>query len=248
MNPTAPKERFLIISTARSGSNQLVDYVNQTRVALCFGELFKKPFFDTIDNNKQLKLITDCFSGLDEAKSIQLPDPARFWDAVASRVPGSHRYVGAKLFYEHREADPLWLQVFKRNPIIIHLWRSHVLESFLSLDRARATKQWTVRSGSASAQRNPLIVFDEKRYLAYRERSRTRFNRIRNRKSEAAHYYEIEYSQVSDPARIGPTLNDIFKTQATYSATLVKQAPKDPLDNVQNRPAAEKYLDDRLDL
>jgi LPS sulfotransferase NodH len=246
MNATAPKERFLIISTARSGSNQLVDYVNQTKIALCFGEIVKKAFFNTPGSSKHFQLVCDCFSDLEKAKELQLSDPEKFWDEVSSRVPGNQRYVGAKVFYEHRENHPFWRNVFKHNPIILHLWRSRVLESFLSLDRAKATKQWTVRHGSSLAEQPPL-VFDEKRYLAYRDLSRQRFMRIRNRKGEATQYYEIEYGQISDPTLIGPVLNDIFKAQGKYAETLVKQAPKDPLEKVQNRSVAEKYLDDRLD-
>lgn len=247
MNSTAPKERFLIISTARSGSNQLVDYVNQTKVALCFGEIVKKAFFNNPGSSKHFKLINDCFEDAEQAKQIQLSDPAKFWDVVSSRVPGKHSYVGAKVFYEHREKHPFWQDVFARNSIILHLWRPRVMESFLSLDRAKATKQWTVRPGTSLAQQNPPIVFDEERYLAYRDMSRERFMRIRGRRNEAAHYYEVEYAQICDPHLIGPVLNDIFKVEGKYSETLTKQAPADPLDNVENRSVAEKYLDDRLD-
>ena len=247
MNSTAPKERFLIISTARSGSNQLVDYVNQTKVALCFGEIVKKAFFNNPGSSKHFKLINDCFEDAEQAKQIQLSDPQKFWDVVSSRVPGKHSYVGAKVFYEHREKHPFWQDVFARNSIILHLWRSRVMESFLSLDRAKATKQWTVRPGTSLAQQNPPIEFDEKRYLAYRDMSRERFMRIRGRRNEAAHYYEVEYAQICDPHLIGPVLNDIFKVEGKYTETLTKQAPADPLDNVQNRSVAEKYLEDRLD-
>ena len=247
MNATAPKERFLIISTARSGSNQLVDYVNQTKVALCFGEIVKKAFFNNPGPSKHFKLISDCFDDAEQAKQLQLSDPEKFWDVVSSSVPGNHRYVGAKVFYEHREKHPFWRDVFAQNSIILHLWRSRIMESFLSLDRAKATKQWTVRPGTSLAQQNPPIVFDEQRYLAYRDRSRERFMRIRNRRNEAAHYYEVEYAQICDPTLIGPILDDIFKVQGKYTETLVKQAPADTLDNVQNRSVAEKYLEDRLD-
>ena len=247
MNATAPKERFLIISTARSGSNQLVDYVNQTKVALCFGEIVKKAFFANPGPSKHFNLITACFDDLEQAKQLQLADPEKFWDVVSSRVPGNHRYVGAKVFYEHREKHAFWNNVFVRNPIIIHLWRSRVMESFLSLDRAKATKQWTVRQGTSLEKKNPPIVFDEKRYLAYRDLSRERFVRIRNRRSEAAHYHEVEYAQIGDPKLIGAFLNDVFKVEGKYAETLVKQAPVDTLDNVENRSVAEKYLEDRLD-
>src|SRR5208283_5047833 len=229
MHETAPKQRFLIITTARSGSNQLVDYVNQSRVALCFGEIVKKTYFESFVGTKHFKLVSECFSGIEEAQKLQLADPEQFWELLSSRAPGNHRYVGAKLFYEHRERHDLWREVFKRNPIIIHLWRSRVLQSFLSLDRAMATKQWTVRRDKALIKRNPPLVFDEKRYLTYRDLSRTRFSRIRNRRGESAHYYEIEYSQVCDAALVGPILNDIFNTQAKYSTTFVKQAPVDLL-------------------
>ena len=246
MNATAPKERFLIISTARSGSNQLVDYVNQTGVALCFGEIVKKSFFDAPGSSKHFSLICNCFPDASQAKKLQLANPEEFWDLVSSRVPGVHRYVGAKIFYEHREKHELWRSIFKKNPTILHLWRSRVLDSFLSLDRAKATKQWTVRQGS-SLQQNPPIVFDERRYVTYRDLSRSRFLRIRDRQNEAARYYEIEYSEIASPESIGSVLNGIFKAAATYSETLVKQAPCDPLENVQNRSVAERYMDDRLD-
>jgi hypothetical protein len=177
MNATAPKERFLIISTARSGSNQLVDYVNQTKVALCFGEIVKKAFFDAPGSSKQFDLISNCFPDASQAKQLQLANPEEFWALVSSRV--------------------------------------------------QATKQWTVRPGN-SLQRNPPIVFDERRYLAYRDLSRSRFLRIRDRQNEAARYYEIEYSTIASPQSIRTILNNIFQAEATYSETLVKQAPGDP--------------------
>jgi LPS sulfotransferase NodH len=213
MNATATKERFLIISTARSGSNQLVDYVNQSKVAICFGEIVKLAFFDSPGPSKHFKLISDCFSDAEEAKELQLSDPEKFWDVVSSRVSGNHRYVGAKVFYEHRENHEFWHDVFKRNSIILHLWRSRVLDSYLSLIRAKATKQWTVRHGNSPTQQIPPIVFDQKRYVAYRDLSRKRFIRTRNRRNESAHYHEIEYAQICDPELIGPVLNDIFKAQ-----------------------------------
>jgi hypothetical protein len=155
--------------------------------------------------------------------------------------------VGAKVFYEHRENPEFWHDVFKRNSIILHLWRSRALDSELLLIRAKATKQWTVRHGNSPTQRIPPIVFDQKRYVAFRDLSPKRFIRTRNRRNESAQYHEIEYAQICDPQLIGPVLNDIFKAQVKYSKTLVKQAPVDPLDNVQNRSVAEKCLDDRLD-
>lgn len=244
---TASPKKFLIVTNPRSGSNLLVDYVNQSRVALCFGEIFKKQFFDTPKTGKHFQLMVGCFTDFQEARDLQLSDPAQFWDIVARNVPGKHRYIGAKLFYSHREKHKLWQDLFQQNPLIIHLWRSNVLHSFLSLERARATDQWALRNGTSGAPRNTTMTFDEQRYIAYRDQNRARFQGIRARRNETESYHEIEYSQVSDPVAIASILNQIFDTTATYKQRLEKQGPSDPLENVENRAVAEKYAEDRLD-
>lgn len=246
-NEGPARQRFLVITTARSGSNQLVDYINQTKVARCFGEVFKQSFLASTDILERQRIVSECFSSIEEARTIHATDPEAFWHTICIRARGPMRFIGAKLFYEHREKDAFWRNVMKLNPLIIHLWRAPVLESFLSLVRAETTKIWTVRKTNALTEQKPQLVFDESRYLRYRNMSRTRFQRVRNRKAEANQYFEIEYEQIAAPTLIGSTLNSIFGVKATYSATLVKQAPDDPLENIENRSIAERYLADRLD-
>jgi LPS sulfotransferase NodH len=243
------KTRFILVATARSGSNQLVNYINQTKVARCLGEIFKKAFWDKPDDDNKSRLrIESCFAGVEEARRLHEQDFNLFWDGVANNFPGKHKYIGAKLFYEHRRNDDaFWLDLFRRNPIIIHLWRSQVLESFLSLVRAEVTGQWTIRDPSKRFERNPPLVFDKNRYINYRRFSRKHFARMRSIRAETEHYHEIEYGTVSDISAIGAKLVDIFGPTENLASNFVKQAPADVLENVENRSEAEKFLKDRLD-
>jgi hypothetical protein len=237
--------RFLIVATARSGSNQLVDYINQTRVARCLGEIFKANYW--LENNGSHRYINDCFAGTDEARKLHGSDLSLYWDTVSRGFAGPHKYIGAKLFYEHRQGEGFWLEIFQRNTTIIHLWRSQILNSFISLVRAETTNEWAVRDMHKLFDRVPRLAFDESRYLRYRSFCTANFRKIRAMGGESNNYHEIEYSSIADVHTIGPILNRIFNTGATYSPTLQKQAPEDPLENVENRAAAEKYLSDRLD-
>lgn len=244
------KTRFIVLATARSGSNQLVNYINQTKVARCLGEIFKKAFWDKPDDENKSRLrIESCFSGVEEARRLHEHDFNLYWGGIADNFPGNHKYIGAKLFYEHRRNDdPFWIDVFQRNPIIIHLWRSRVLESFLSLVRAEATGEWTIRDAAKNFERNPPIVFDKKRYLNYRRFSCKHFARMRSLRTATKQYHEIEYGAISDMSAMGARLVDIFGPTEILASNFVKQAPADVLENVQNRSEAEKFMVDRLDV
>ena len=239
----SPPRRFLIVTTARSGSNQLVDYINQTDTALCLGEIFKESYWQLPDDNQAL--IGGCFGGVALAERELEIDPVAYWDRIV-RVLGTHRALGAKLFYEHRVGSALWDELFERGTLIIHLWRNPILESFLSLVRAELTNEWVIRDAGAAA-RPPPVWFDASRYRAYREFTRERFEAIRRRQGAAGHYVEVEYGMMRRKAELAHLLDALFSARGNYVETLVKQAPADLLENVVNPGDAEPYVGDRLD-
>lgn len=231
--------QFLIVATARSGSNQLVDYFNQVPKTKCFGEVFKPDF----PGEWGWQFIAPFFANDDDARDYHKHRLSEYWDRIVERSSSGNDWVGAKLFYEHRGRDPLWSRLHDDDLTVVHLYRPRVMDLFLSLLRAEATGVWIARD-EASLPPDPEIDFPEERYLKYRAYQRSRFAEIRNALSSKPNYWELNYDDISNPTIMSQRLNSILGRQAALKETLIKQSRSGDLGKIRNHEVAAQYADD----
>ena len=231
--------QFLIVATARSGSNQLVDYFNQVPNTKCFGEVFKPDY----PSEWGWQFIAPFFSSDDEARDYHKHRLSEYWDRIVERSSSSNEWVGAKLFYEHRGRDPLWSRLNDDDLTVVHLYRPRLMDLFLSLLRAEATGVWIARD-EASLPPDPEINFQEERYLKYRAYQRSRFAEIRGALSAKPNYFEVSYDDISRPTIMSQRFNDILHKQAELKETLVKQSRSSDLAKILNSDVVARYVDD----
>jgi len=236
--------QFFVIANARSGSSQLVSYINQLDDIRCMGEVFK----DKVATVDGWQKIADRLGNAKQAKELHEGDLTKFWDMLCATYDAEVKWVGAKIFYRHRVNDPIWDQIFAPTSTVIHLWRPKVIDSFLSGAVDRATGEWTARAKDSTAERTlPKIEFERKRYLAYRADIQNAFRQTREKLKSHAHTIEVEYQEISDPAALSTRLCAFFETTGTSKQTLQKQVKKGPEDFISNYDKLRPYLDDRLD-
>jgi LPS sulfotransferase NodH len=182
-----PFTSFVMLGSMRSGSNLLESYLNQYERLVCHGELFQKTFIGSL--------------GRTEFLGIDLPTrdkhPQRLLDAVRAASPD--KITGFRLFQEHnRQAMNAVLQdrlcakiILTRDPI----------ESFVSLQIARKTKQWMV--SDIAHRKAAQIHFDLEEYAAYLS-ERTAFYAMvaHNLESTGQPFFEIDYSLLNEVENI----------------------------------------------
>lgn len=234
--------KFLIVTTARSGSNQLVDYINQIPGAVCFGELFKW----SANKAWEWKKIVTYFQDPQEAQRLLNTDLQQYWSTIAAGASAGKDWVGAKLFYEHRKNDPFWSVLRDPELTVIHLYRPRMMDTFLSLLRAEASGVWVIRENAGEPPPAPDIVFDEKRYLEYRDFSRETFTRIRSTMSDHPRFHEICYDDISNVELMSATLERIYGAKISLQETLIKQSRSTKLGAIRNEGAMAQYADDLL--
>ncbi|MCG9973014.1 sulfotransferase [Christiangramia crocea] len=112
-------KKFVIISTARTGSTLLATLLNSHQNIICEGEIFKNL------NGKSC---------------------SKIWQEFFSKKPKKIHQVGFKLFYFHPydEDKDVWNIINNDKTItIIHLKRKNLLRIFLSQKIGLKTKLWT---------------------------------------------------------------------------------------------------------
>lgn len=127
--------KFVIISTARTGSNLLVSLLNSHPKISCHGEVFK------VYTNKE---------------ALQSN-----WDAIFRNTKTKKQCVGFKLFYEHPLNSSnkfIWDLIENDHSIkIIHLKRNNLLKSYTSLQIAYKSDVWAKKND------NQNILLEDKR-------------------------------------------------------------------------------------
>ncbi len=135
--------RFIILCSARSGSNYLRSLLNSHSRALAFGELFQNPV--------RISWHLPGYLALPRQLRLYRQDPRAFIDNVVfGPVPDCIAAVGFKIFYEHTgpvDRSHVWRCLLAdRSLKVIHLKRRNKLEQMLSLQKALQTGQWFTRS------------------------------------------------------------------------------------------------------
>lgn len=182
-----PFTSFVMFGSMRSGSNLLESYLNQYERLVCHGELFQKTFIGSLGRTE--------FLGIDIPTRDE--NPQRLLEAVRAASPD--KITGFRLFQEHNKQAIKAVLKDRRCAKII-LTRDPV-ESFVSLQIARKTKQWMV--SDIAHRKAAQIHFDLEEYAAYLEK-RTAFYRMvaGALKQSGQPFFEIDYSMLNDVENI----------------------------------------------
>ena len=231
---------FVIISSARSGSNLLVAYLRQIQRAACFGEIFRgefptKPGWDKLVRRLDLP---------ESASPLHRDDLTAWWELVLGRGLRHRRWLGAKIFYYHREGDRIWTRFGESDHRVLHLWRDATLDQYVSRLLAVSSGEWKAGGGRGE---EPRVRFDPVDYLRYREGLREGFMRTRSRYGETGRYVELEYRQLSDHLFVGDLLERLFGKRIAVEETLRRQRGKPKLEYLLNPAEAEPFVGDSLE-
>jgi LPS sulfotransferase NodH len=229
---------FVIVSSARSGSNLLISYLRQVTQAACFGEIFRgefpnKPGWDKLARRLDLPA---------EARELHRSDLVAFWELVLAHGLRRRRWLGAKIFYYHREDDALWSRFEAADHRVLHLWRDSTFDQYVSRLLAVESGEWKAGDGSAE----PRVTFDREDYLRYREGIRAGLERARARFASNERFVDIEYRQLSDHAFVQDLLLGLFGERIAVEETLRRQRGRPKVDYLLNPEAAAPFVADSI--
>ena len=146
------QNNFLILSSPRSGTTLLLDYLNCSRQVRCYGEILGRDHFQYGDPYRMTP------------ERIRLHVESYF-----VKRPGTR--VGAKILTFHLDELPITLDDLLEvlsSPKIILLYRQDLLEQYTSFHLAMATGVWHPRKPVELAP----IRLDPDDFLAFAERER----------------------------------------------------------------------------
>jgi len=167
--------RFLILSTARSGTNLLVDLLNSHPDCLCGYEIFSRVHLASDHIPWPLEDLPD----LGALCALRHSDPVALVDRLdrLTRARG-YRAVGFKLMYIEAEETPTIREHLLADPGIrvVHVHRRQSLRRLVSLRRAQRTGEWLVRDGEPQTRPPPVRltlrdIVNEFEYLREQEQS-----------------------------------------------------------------------------
>ncbi len=135
-----PYEPFFVIASARTGSNLLVEYLNQIPGVHCLSE------------------ILNCHSPIAPSRRTSPAGAIRHIRRWLQTVRVRHR--GCKLFFNHLDDFRLELRdleaAFPGAKYLV-LYRESLAEQFVSLEHARLTDQWLLHPGEQRKQRSITV-------------------------------------------------------------------------------------------
>ncbi len=176
---------FVILAEMRTGSNLLEAYLNGIDGITCAGEAFN-PAFIAYPKSDALFGVT---------RDARDTDPL----ALLGLFPAQPGLAGFRYFHDH---DPRVFDAFMRDPACakIVLTRNPV-ESFVSLQIARATQQW--RLGDVKNRRAEKVVFDPAAFAAHvaeLQAQQARIQHLLQTTGQSAYY--VGYEDIKDLAVI----------------------------------------------
>jgi hypothetical protein len=148
--------RFVIVTSARTGSTLLTRSIGQNDKAIVYGEIMRRE-----------DLFPPRFGQLSDSDHLFREDPARFLEkCVYHKYPTKIVAVGFKMFYVHAPRDTQWGRAVwgylagRTDLRVIHLRRRNLLAALTSLKKAAETDQWVNYSGAAQQNALPLDFED----------------------------------------------------------------------------------------
>jgi LPS sulfotransferase NodH len=191
--------KFLIVCTARTGSNLLVRSLNRPPRVRCFGEVAKLSYPTEGAAFTPFERLTG--RAAEDLARAQQGDVVRFIFDTVYALPAPT--VGFKLFYEHcREPEraPLWDRLAAdRSLRVVHLTRDAAFDLYVSLLYAQRTDQWFTRHDDADGRPNDSEDMDVDVDHCRRFLLRYRQSRAAAAALFSAHpYMEIDYADLDD--------------------------------------------------
>ena len=268
LTPEGEPRAFVIVSSARSGSNLLVGYLRQVSQAACFGEILRDQFVDKPGWGK----LVDRLDLPDTARMMHAHDLNAFWELFLAHGLRRRRWLGAKVFYYHRRGDPVWERFAERDHRVIHLWRDATFDQYVSRLLAVASGEWKAPGAGGPAGRDadagpetdasgtdtieplagvhrpdePRVTFDAADYLRYRDALRADIEATRARYGATAHYAEIEYTQLLDHAFVRSLVERLFEERIDVEETLRRQRSRPKIEYLVNPADAEPFAADSM--
>lgn len=238
LSASGEPQAFVIVSSARSGSNLLVSYLRQVSGAACFGEILRgefptKPGWDKLVRRLDLP---------EAARDLHRHDLTAFWELFLAQGLRRRRWVGAKVFYYHREEDPVWSRFEAPDHRVLHLWRDSTFDQYVSRSLAVVSGEWKAGDGGDE----PRVTFDRDAYVRYRDGIRTGLERTRARFGGSERFVDIEYGQLTDHAFVEGLLLRLFGEDIDVEEALRRQRGRPKLEYLTNPEEGAPFVGDTL--
>jgi LPS sulfotransferase NodH len=243
LTPEGEPRAFVIVSSARSGSNLLVGYLRQITQAACFGEILRSGF---VDKTGWARLV-ERLDLPETARAMHESDLTAFWELVLSSGLRRRRWLGAKAFYYHRRGDPVWERFAESDHRVIHLWRDSTFDQYVSRLLAVASGEWKSSGGRGGGEESDLVVdFDPDEYVRYRDAMRTDIAATRARYDASNRYSEVEYRQLLDHGFVGAWLEGLFGERIDVAETLRRQRSRPKINYLRNPEESSRFIADSI--
>ena len=204
--------KFVIITSPRTGSNLLVSLLSSHKNINCYGEVFNHI---TNKNCKEL------------------------WESTFKRKMPFIKSVGFKIFYEHplsSEDKEVWNFIAKdKNIKIIHLVRDNVIRSQLSLLIAYRTNIWglTPKMKDIPLEKRKVNVEMESFIRSIKQIDKNK--ELTKKRFQEHSYYEISYEKLT--SGIQSEMNQLFDylnvSRKKVGSNLRKQNPENLYDLIK---------------
>ena len=232
------KTKFLVVCTARTGSNLLTRSLGRPPDVRCFGELAKANYRAEPNAFTTLQRLTG--RGAEELAELQSETIENFIFDIVYKIEGEA--IGFKIFYEHcREATRavLWDRLAAERTLkVVHLTRDAGFDLYVSLLYAELTNKWVTLRGEFDAQANDSDNIDVDIGHCGRFLQRYFDRRREAAKAFARHpYLEVDYSELEgDLSGALHKVRDFLEVpqQGIDIAPLRKQAARPAREKVRN--------------
>ena len=234
--------KFVIVATARTGSNLVVRSLNNPPKIRCIGEVAKNSFGANSWAFNMLSRVTGY--PVDELESLHKRDVMEFVKLLFRS--GGDGTIGFKFFYEHSQeagGRRVWDALRKDHSVsVIHLVRANALATLASLEYARITNKWlnprVVSNNGCASDYNDLenielSIESAKKYFDWYYR-----NIEKARRAFKNHQYlEVKYQDLNDhPEAVIQKIYNFLdvKFNYRYSPPLHKQSSRSLRDKITN--------------
>jgi hypothetical protein len=229
--------RFVIIASARTGSNHLVTMLGKRKDMLCNGEVFHKNKV-YVRWRKEYATV----QALADLADLRRVDPKAFINRLFETGHG-RPHVGFKIL---RTQNDEALENILTEPSIrkIILYRRNVLANYSSSLVAKLTNKWAVNDRNDPSE-SPKVEFKEKQFLNFHDKYIDFYRHVINR-INATHQssHLISYEEINNPWLFANVVNYIGGDSAVakMESSYVKQNPSNIVDRFSNPKKVEEFL------
>jgi len=228
-------EKFVVLTTPRTGSNFLVEVLDRHSDIRCYGELFHKSTMESARTLKPEKIM--------HSMKWRNANPLQFLENVWRQDHGK-RITGMKLFFEHNiQVTDAVLQNSTIKKIVLR--RRNVVRQYMSLQIALGNKNWGTRRANVHSGNkvhidcNALQKFSEKVHSQHAVARGKIYN-------TGQQCLEIMYEDIVGPDR-EYFLKEVYDFLAVeyipgIASDLIKQNPEPLSELIENFSEIEEAL------